>query len=182
MNLTTPRNRVVLMHNFATQYLYSLYYNFKITSVPPTLQILLADDDMDDCLFFKDVLNELKLAVQLSTVHDGEQLMLQLQATAVLPDAIFLDLNLPRKSGFECLAEIKNNPYLKHLPVVIFSTSYDQEKANFLYNIGAHYYICKPSDFEELKVVVNRAMTLLSENNMQATKENFYINKLKTAF
>lgn len=148
----------------------------------PTLHILLADDDMDDCLFFKDAVNELKLAVQLSTAHDGEQLMLQLQATEVLPDAIFLDLNLPRKSGSECLTEIKNTPALKQIPVVIFSTSYDPEKANLLYDTGAHYYICKPSDFEELKVVVNRAITLLSKNNMQATRENFYINKLKTAF
>lgn len=148
----------------------------------PPLHILLADDDMDDCLFFKDAVNELKLAVQLSTAHDGQQLMLQLQTIPVLPDVIFLDLNLPRKSGSECLTEIKNTPALKQIPIVIFSTSYDPEKANLLYDTGAHYYICKPSDFEELKVVVNRAITLLSKNNMQATRENFYINKLKTAF
>ncbi len=148
----------------------------------PPLNILLADDDMDDCLFFKDAVNELKLAVQLSIVNDGAQLMLQLQATAVLPDAIFLDLNLPRKSGAECLIEIKNTPALKQIPVVIFSTSYDLKKANLLYDTGAHYYIRKPSDFEEMKVVINRAITLLSQNNLQATRETFYINTLKTVF
>ena len=155
---------------------------FQIKRVHSTLNILLADDDTDDCLFFKEAINELKLPVQLTTVNDGEQLMIHLSATAKLPHAIFLDLNLPRKSGFECLTEIKNKLDFKHLPVVIFSTSYDLEKANLLYNTGAHYYICKPSDFEELKIVVNRAITFLSQNNPQASKEHFYINKLKTAF
>ena len=170
------------MHNFAARYLYSLNCVSKIISVIPPLHILLADDDMDDCLFFKDAVNELKLPVQLSTAHDGQQLMLQLHGTAVLPNAIFLDLNLPRKSGSECLTEIKNTPVLKQIPVVIFSTSYDIQKANPLYDIGAHYYIRKPSDFEEMKVVINRAITFLSQNNMQPTRENFYINTLKTVF
>ena len=151
-------------------------------SVNPTLNILLADDDMDDCLFFKDAIEELKLPMQLATVHDGEELMHHLWSAANLPHAIFLDLNLPRKSGFECLTEIKSHPTLKNIPVVIFSTSYDREKANLLYNEGAHYYICKPSDFEELKIVVYKAITLLGQNKLQATKENFYLNKLKTAF
>ena len=151
-------------------------------SVNSTLNILLADDDTDDCLFFKDAVEELKLPVQLTTVHDGEELMHHLLSIANLPHAIFLDLNMPRKSGFECLAKIKSDPILKNIPVVIFSTSYDQEKANLLYDEGAHYYICKPSDFEELKIVLHRAITLLSQNNLQVSKENFYINKPKTAF
>ena len=151
-------------------------------SLNPTLNILLADDDTDDCLFFKDAVEELKLPVQLTTVHDGEELMHHLLSIANLPHAIFLDLNMPRKSGFECLAKIKSDPTLKNIPVVIFSTSYDLEKANLLYDEGAHYYICKPSDFEELKIVLHRAITLLSQNNLQVSKENFYINKPKTAF
>ena len=151
-------------------------------SLNPALNILLADDDMDDCLFFKDAIEEFKLPVQLTTVHDGEELMHHLLSTANLPHAVFLDLNMPRKSGFECLTKIKSHPTLKNIPVVIFSTSYDREKANLLYNEGAHYYICKPSDFEELKIAVHRAITLLSQNNLQVSRENFYTNKPKTAF
>ena len=151
-------------------------------SLNPTINILLADDDIDDCLFFKDAIEELELSVQLTTVHDGEELMHHLSSTANLPYAVFLDLNMPRKSGFECLTKIKSHPTLKNIRVVIFSTSYDREKANLVYNEGAHYYICKPSDFEELKIVLHRAITLLSQNNLQVSKANFYINKPKTAF
>lgn len=146
-----------------------------------TINILLADDDKDDCLLFEDAILELQLPIQLTTVHDGEQLMQLLYSTENLPHALFLDLNMPRKNGFECLMEIKNHSTLKNLPVIIYSTSYDQEKANQLYNTGAHYYICKPSDFEELKNVVNKAIMLVKGNNAQPTKENFFINKHKTA-
>lgn len=181
-NHLTSLLRSATYAQYCRQYIFLLYYDSKINSVYLTLNILLADDDIDDCLFFKDAVEELKLPVQLTTVHDGEELMHHLWSAANLPHAIFLDLNLPRKSGSECLTEIKNTPTLKQIPVVIFSTSYDPEKANLLYDTGAHYYIRKPSDFEEMKVVLNRAITLLSKNNLQATRENFYINKLKTAF
>lgn len=145
------------------------------------INIILADDDNDDCLLFKEALNELSLAVSLTAVHDGERLMHHLSSSANLPHALFLDLNMPRKNGFECLTEIKNHPTLKDLPVIVYSTSYDEEKANLLYKTGAHYFICKPSDFEELKMVVHKAIMLLSQNNLQATKENFFINKFKAA-
>lgn len=147
-----------------------------------SINILLADDDKDDCLFFKDAILELQLSVQLTTVNDGEQLMKLLFSTKNLPHALFLDLNMPRKNGFECLMEIKKHSTLKNLPVIIYSTSYEKEKANQLYNRGAHYYICKPSDFEELKHVVNKAIMLVKENNAQPTKETFLINKLKSDF
>lgn len=78
------------------------------------LNILLADDDSDDCLFFKEALRELLLSTNLTTVHDGEQLMqLLTNETNVLPHVLFLDLNMPRKNGFECLTEIKLSKKLK---------------------------------------------------------------------
>ena len=71
--------------------------------------ILLADDDTDDCIFFKEALDELLLPTKLMTVHDGEQLMhLLANESTELPDVLFLDLNMPRKNGFECLEEIKS--------------------------------------------------------------------------
>ena len=80
------------------------------------LYILLADDDEDDCAFFKEALDELLLSVSLVTVNDGVQLMDFLSDNPLkrLPDILFLDLNMPRKSGFECLAEIKEIDKLKH--------------------------------------------------------------------
>lgn len=147
------------------------------------LNILLADDDKDDCLIFKEALEELALDAALEKVHDGEQLMQHLQTVgANLPHALFLDLNMPRKTGFECLSEIKNNVILNKLPVIIFSTLYDEEKANQLYNSGATYYICKPTDFEDLKKLIYKAITLVKQNDKQPSKEDFLINKQKTTF
>ena len=146
--------------------------------VPQYLSLLLADDDQDDCLFFKEALDELQVSTQLTTVHDGEQLMLYLtKKTTILPNILFLDLNMPRKNGLECLAEIKLDKTLSKLPVIIFSTSYDQKMINLLYENGAQFYIRKPSDFTKLKIVIQRALVpAAGENTSQAAVENFVIN------
>ncbi len=98
------------------------------------LDLLLADDDKDDCNFFKEALEELPVIAKLTVVNDGVQLMQFLSAKEeTLPDALFLDLNMPLKNGFDCLKEIKLNEKLKQLPVVIFSTSFDAEVATLLH-------------------------------------------------
>ena len=85
------------------------------------LNILLADDDTDDCLFFKDAVTVFIPAANFTAVHDGDQLMQLLgNTTNKMPDMLFLDLNMPRKNGFECLTEIKQHEKLKTMPVVIF--------------------------------------------------------------
>ena len=144
--------------------------------------IMLADDDEDDCLFFKDALDELSLNTSFTAVHDGEQLMKYLETVSTnLPDVLFLDLNMPRKNGFDCFIEIKKHPLLQALPVIIYSTSYDIETVNQLYDEGAHYYICKPVNYEELKTFVYKAITLLEKNESHASRENFFINNLKSS-
>jgi CheY-like chemotaxis protein len=132
------------------------------------LKILLADDDTDDRFFFAKALNELSLATHLTTVHDGEALMDYLSKHGDdLPDVLFLDLSMPRKSGFECLAEIKEDPQLMDLPVIMFSTSYPRDKnyeqsmVKMLLGIGANDFIRKPSGFSELKVIIHAALSKL---------------------
>lgn len=141
------------------------------------LYILLADDDMDDCFFFKEAIEELRLSIHLTTVHDGEQLMEKLiKSTAKLPDVLFLDLNMPRKNGFECLTEIKNNHKLKQLPVIIFSTSFEQEVINLLFKNGAQYFIRKPAEFSQFKKIIHQSLIHISQkNNSQPTKEDFVL-------
>src|SRR5580704_5402709 len=91
------------------------------------LNILLADDDIDDCIFFEEALEECPLSTHFTCVPDGEQLMqLLTNETNGLPHVLFLDLNMPRKNGFECLSELKVDKKLKQLPVIIFSTSFEQ--------------------------------------------------------
>jgi CheY-like chemotaxis protein len=146
------------------------------------IYILLADDDRDDCFFFKDAVEELKLPVQLTTVWDGEQLMRHLSQTDnVLPYALFLDLNMPRKNGHTCLIEIKSSKTLSNIPVIIFSTSYDEQVADELYKIGAHYYIRKPPAFSDFKEAIKSAYTFLQRNIGQPHKEKFLISKQKPA-
>lgn len=141
------------------------------------LTILLADDDKDDCLFFEDAINELVQSANFTTVHDGEQLMqLLTNGPNKLPDVLFLDLNMPRKNGFECLEEIKHNKKLKALPVVVFSTSFEQEVVNRLYDNGAQYFIRKPSEFSLYKKIIQHTLTLIMQNNVsQMAKEDFVL-------
>ena len=143
----------------------------------PAINLLLADDDSDDRLFFKEALDELPLSVILNSVHDGEQLMDFLSKNSGhLPSVLFLDLNMPRKNGLECLTEIKKDNMLKNLPVVVFSTSFDPETINHLYENGAHYYIRKPAEFSKLKTVINDAIRLSTEMNaLQPSIENFIL-------
>jgi len=141
-----------------------------------SIHLLLADDDKDDCLFFQDALDELSLVASFKAVYDGEQLMNFLLKESTLPTVLFLDLNMPRKNGFECLIEIKSNEKLKELPVVIYSTSYDTEMISKLYSNGAQYYIRKPSEYSKLKQVIKHALSLIVESiTSQPPKEKFVL-------
>jgi CheY-like chemotaxis protein len=134
------------------------------------LKILLADDDRDDCFLFREALSELPINTELSTVKDGEDLMIYLNNHVNdLPDVLFLDLNMPKQNGFECLTEIKHNDKLKSLPVIMFSTSYprdmhyEQDIMRVLYNIGALDYIRKPEDFNKLKEVIHAMLIKITD-------------------
>ena len=139
--------------------------------------LLLADDDIDDCTFFEDALDELPISATLLTVNDGVQLMKFLSEKADnLPDVLFLDLNMPRKSGFECLSEIKSIDKLKDLPIVIFSTSLNMEVVDLLYQKGAHYYIRKPGDYDKLKKLIFEAINLTSKlGQTQPSRDKFIL-------
>ena len=139
------------------------------------LNLWLADDDEDDCLFFKEALEELPGDSSLITVNNGEELMRAL-ATRPSPDVLFLDLNMPRKNGFECLCEIKRHENLRSLPVIIYSTSFDPEIVKLLYEKGAHHYIRKPGEFSALKKVLQEALSVTAvKNPVRPAKEKFVI-------
>lgn len=127
------------------------------------LIILLADDDTDDCLLFKEALDELAVCAQLTTVHNGEQLMLLLNNNKPTHDILFLDLNMPRKNGFDCLNEIRQNEKLNDLAVITISTSFEADTVNRLYKSGAQHYIRKPNEFSQLKTLIQNAITLTSK-------------------
>lgn len=144
------------------------------------MNILLADDDTDDCMFFKEALKELFLPTDLTAVHDGEQLMqLLTSGKNELPHVLFLDLNMPRKNGFECLSEIKLNKKLNGIPVIIFSTSFEHETVNMLHNSGAMYYIRKPSQFSQFKSLIQQSLTYIAQSMTdQPNRENFVLKAI----
>ena len=144
--------------------------------------ILLADDNLDDCLLFKEALEELPVTSNLSLVHDGDQLMEQLTTKgSKLPDVLFLDLYMPRKNGFASLGAIKRNSDLQKLPVIIISSVSEQESIKNVFRDAAHYYICKPSNFSLLKKVIYETLTLITQENSRLTdKESFMITGYST--
>ena len=145
--------------------------------ISQNLNILLADDDKADCLLFKEALEELPVSAHLTIVHNGEQVIEELTRKGnKLPDVLFLDLNMPRKNGFAALGQIKRSRKLQDLPVIIFSTASEHETVKNVYRDAAHYYICKPVDFSQLKRAIYEALTLITqENHPLPLAENFMI-------
>ncbi len=141
------------------------------------MNILLADDDVDDCNFFKTALQKVPISTKLTIVSDGEQLMKYLcENSENLPHVLFLDINMPRQNGFECLSEIKKSEKLKDLPVVMYSTSNSQDNINILFKTGANLYIRKPSNFTELVQVIHHALPIAAENIFSNGKLKYIFN------
>ncbi|MCU7905258.1 MAG: response regulator [Candidatus Thiodiazotropha sp. (ex Epidulcina cf. delphinae)] len=128
-------------------------------SVRP-VEILLVEDNPGDARLAQEGMKEGKILNHLSVVSDGDQAMAFLgregkYAEAPRPDLILLDLNLPKKDGREVLAEIKNNPELKRIPVVVLTMSKAEEDILRAYDLHANCYISKPLDLEKFLVVVD---------------------------
>lgn len=120
--------------------------------------ILMADDDEDDRLLTRDALEENRILNDLYCVEDGEELMDYLYQrgdysdpnSAPRPTLILLDLNMPRKDGREALEEIKNDPNLRSIPVVVLTTSQAEEDILKTYDLGVSSFITKPVDFQSM--------------------------------
>lgn len=124
------------------------------------MHILLADDDEDDRLFFIDAFEEIKIKTKVETVNDGVELMNYLtRPDIILPHILFLDLNMPRKGGIDCLLELKRIDLVKNIAVVIYSTSASEEDIEETFVLGANVYLKKPSDFSTLKKTLEAVIT-----------------------
>jgi len=132
--------------------------------------ILLADDDADDRFIFEKALKEIPIATHLTTFSNGEELMDYLFKNSTdLPDVLFLDLSMPRKTGYECLIEIKENKKLEVIPIIVFTTSIpsnigaEVDLSNTMVKLGALDYVRKPIDFDQLKHVIHQAIIRVIE-------------------
>ncbi len=123
------------------------------------IHVLLVEDNPADIRLTQEALRESKIYTSLDIARDGEEAMAFLlregqYADARQPDVILLDLNLPKKDGREVLADIKDHPRLKHIPVVILTSSQAEEDILRTYNLHANCYINKPVDFHQFIKVV----------------------------
>lgn len=141
------------------------------------ITIALADDDEDDRLFFKDAFEELKINTVVTTHCDGEELMNFLNhPDTILPNILFLDLNMPKKNGFECLLEIKKVEKFNDIAIAIYSTSSSEEDVENTFVQGANIYIKKPSDFDTLKKILREVVTLNWQyHTSRLNKDNFLL-------
>ena len=123
------------------------------------IELLLVEDNPGDVRLTIEALKEGRVINKLNVVQDGEEAIAFLRrqgqyADAVRPDLILLDLNLPRKGGLEVLAEIKEDPDLKQIPVVVLTTSQAEQDVLRTYQLHANCYIVKPVDLNQFMAVV----------------------------
>jgi len=125
------------------------------------ITIMLIDDDEDDRKLFAAELQELDPSVKLITAEDGIEAFLSLEDESQrLPDFILLDLNMPKKTGFEVLAEIKNDELLKNIPVIIYTTSINKNEKEETINHGAISWITKTASKEELRKIISEMLEM----------------------
>jgi CheY-like chemotaxis protein len=125
------------------------------------MEILLVEDNEDDILLEREALADAKLVNLMSVVRDGEEALAYLRCQgkyqeARLPGLILLDINMPKKNGFEVLNEIKTDPALKHIPVVMLTTSESEADIVKSYARGACSFITKPMDFDKFRDVIRQ--------------------------
>ncbi len=141
------------------------------------ITIILADDDEDDRLFFTDAFDELKINTRVSTYNDGVELMDYLNdINSILPNILFLDINMPKKNGVECLLEIKKNERFNDIAIAIYSTSSSEEHVEETFINGANIYIKKPNDFQTLKKILADVVALNWQYHTSGlNKDNFLL-------
>jgi CheY-like chemotaxis protein len=125
------------------------------------INILLVEDNLGDIRLTEEALKEYKVQVNLDVAQDGEEAMSFLRkegkyADARTPDLIFLDLNMPKKDGRQVLREIKNDPKLKSIPVVVLTISKAESDVVQAYELHANCYVVKPLDFNQFSEVVKQ--------------------------
>jgi len=140
------------------------------------LNIILADDSADEHFLFMHTLKGIDNDVNIRTVLNGVELLKLLnKPDTVLPDLLFLDLNMPLKNGKESLAEIRKIPKLSDLKVVIYSTSDEKRDIEETYALGANVYIRKPQDYQELENTIAKLIALYRDKGISRLPRSKYV-------
>ena len=144
------------------------------------ISIFYADDDDDDLMFFNDavesVTDKSSELVKLHIHKNGENLLDSIKENKPQNGVVFLDLNMPRKSGFQILKEIRSEPGINEFPVVIYSTSANKSDIDLSLNLGANFYAVKPHNFSDLMKLIQNVMQI-DWNNHKVQKNNLLLVK-----
>jgi CheY-like chemotaxis protein len=130
-----------------------------------SLRCFLIDDDIDDQKIFSIISEEVDSTIKCSFANDGVDAIEKLTTCEVVPDLIFLDVNMPRMDGLECLRKIKKIDRLKNIPVYMYSTTADPTTVTLTKRLGVKDFIVKPNNINEL---VNILTNIYSQHRMQA--------------
>lgn len=121
-------------------------------------QVLLVEDDEDDQLFFQEALQKVAPQAKCTIARDGQSALEMLQAKQIVPDCIFMDINMPGMGGLECLIHLKRDKHLRHIPVIILSTSNDESAQRHVNTLRAEAYFTKPATLRELQQLISRCI------------------------
>lgn len=142
------------------------------------MNIILADDDADDRFLFKAALAEMNVDSKLTLLKDGRELMDYLDNPEnTIPHILFLDLNMPCRTGNNCLAEIRSQPRFRDMSIAIYSTSNSEKDIEETLTGGANIYIHKPNDFEKLKQIIKHVLKINWQYHTSGLdKETFFLS------
>ncbi len=127
--------------------------------------LMIVDDDKDDRFFFRSAIRKNNPSFECIEAENGVEALQQLRSTDALPDFIFLDLNMPKMDGRECLMELKKDKILKNIPVIIYSTSEYKLDKEVTKELGADFFLTKLSDIYPLPEELVKAMNKVAEKN-----------------
>lgn len=133
-----------------------------------------ADDDTDDLQIFKNAVDKSAEQIALHTYNKGEEFLKNIKNNTSGNQIVFLDINMPGKSGFEVLREIRRDDMLKKMPVIMYSTSSDDKSIAVSKEIGATMYAVKPVSFSDLKGLIKKAISI-DWNLFQSPPESFIL-------
>jgi len=128
------------------------------------LLFMIIDDDKDDCFFFREAIKDLENNSLCMEANSTEKALDTLRSTIELPDFIFLDVNMPRLNGYCCLIELKKDNRLKHIPVIMYSTSFSEESVEEFQKLGASYCLIKPMDISTLPDQIMAAVEMATQH------------------
>ena len=143
--------------------------------------IFYADDDEDDLMFFEEAVDSIcennLTQIELCLLKDGVDLINTLENKKDEDGVLFLDLNMPLRSGFELLEEIRSKPDIKNTPIIMYSTSSSEQNVLLSQQLGANYYAIKPNSFKDLVKIISCAIEINWKNHA-CDHNNFLFNKI----